>query len=212
MKNDLETKEKILKVALRLFSQNGYNETSIRKLAKESSVNLASINYYFKNKLGLYKACFHSLGQESLQIIEKLDITPASREHTENIIREFISEIIDLYVRNPSLILLTITEMRKKVLVGNFVGENHIMLIYKKLEIFFQSQIDSGIISDNLDARIVAGAIFGNVFNAINFDEVQLEKLNISLRTDEDYRKKYSSQLAYLYTYGLNYKGEDKCQ
>lgn len=50
-----DTKEKILSVAAALFAVNGYDSTSIRDISKEAGVNLASINYHFKNKLNLYK-------------------------------------------------------------------------------------------------------------------------------------------------------------
>jgi len=53
--NTKDTKEKILSVAGSLFAKHGYDNTSIRDISKEAGVNLASINYHFKNKLNLYK-------------------------------------------------------------------------------------------------------------------------------------------------------------
>ena len=50
------TKEKIMDVAEALFSRRGFEGTSVREIAKESGANIASINYYFKNKHGLYWA------------------------------------------------------------------------------------------------------------------------------------------------------------
>lgn len=50
-----DTKDKILSVAGALFAENGYDSTSIRDISKEAGVNLASINYHFKNKLNLYR-------------------------------------------------------------------------------------------------------------------------------------------------------------
>lgn len=50
----LETKDKIIKVASDLFSRFGYEGTSIREIASQSGVNVASINYHFGNKHNLY--------------------------------------------------------------------------------------------------------------------------------------------------------------
>ena len=50
------TKEKIMEVAEKLFSRRGFEGTSVREIAKESGANIASVNYYFKNKHGLYWA------------------------------------------------------------------------------------------------------------------------------------------------------------
>ncbi len=52
------TKDKILEAANFLFAQNGYGGTSIREIASKASVNLAAINYHFKNKEQLYLKVF----------------------------------------------------------------------------------------------------------------------------------------------------------
>lgn len=54
----LETKDKIIKVASDLFSRFGYVGTSIREIASQSGVNVASVNYHFGSKGNLYWATF----------------------------------------------------------------------------------------------------------------------------------------------------------
>ena len=49
-KDGEKTKARILQVAEKLFSENGFDGTSIDKIAKKASVNKALIYYYFKNK------------------------------------------------------------------------------------------------------------------------------------------------------------------
>ena len=48
--------EKILEVAADLFSEYGYDATSIREICSKAKVNVASVNYHFKGKLGLGQA------------------------------------------------------------------------------------------------------------------------------------------------------------
>lgn len=48
------TRDIILKKAHKLFAEKGYNAVSVREIAKECDVNLAAINYHFKNKESLY--------------------------------------------------------------------------------------------------------------------------------------------------------------
>ena len=48
------TKEKILIAANELFAKNGFSGASIREIATMANVNLAAINYHFKNKENLY--------------------------------------------------------------------------------------------------------------------------------------------------------------
>lgn len=51
-----ETSRKILDAAQKLFARKGYEGVSMRDIAAEGGVNLASIVYYFDSKAGLYEA------------------------------------------------------------------------------------------------------------------------------------------------------------
>ncbi len=49
-KDTKSTREKILRVASQMFSNQGYGSTSVRDIAKEAGVNIAAINYHFRSK------------------------------------------------------------------------------------------------------------------------------------------------------------------
>lgn len=51
---DIETREKIVEISIGLFATNGYKGTSVREIAKQADVNIASVNYYFGSKSNLY--------------------------------------------------------------------------------------------------------------------------------------------------------------
>jgi len=50
-----ETRSRVLKAAARLFAERGFNHVSIRDICKEAGSNVASVNYHFGDKLGLYR-------------------------------------------------------------------------------------------------------------------------------------------------------------
>jgi len=50
------TKTRILEAAGELFAATGYAETSNKDIAARAQVDLASINYHFGNRSGLYEA------------------------------------------------------------------------------------------------------------------------------------------------------------
>jgi AcrR family transcriptional regulator len=56
-----ETREKLLKVGLKLFAMNGFNGVSMRSLAAEAEVNLATVGYHFGGKQGLYEAVIEEI-------------------------------------------------------------------------------------------------------------------------------------------------------
>ena len=51
----VSTRERILKTAVRLFADHGYQATSIRTIAAKARVNQAAINYHFRSKDRLYR-------------------------------------------------------------------------------------------------------------------------------------------------------------
>jgi AcrR family transcriptional regulator len=52
----IDTKEKILDTAERLFGENGYGATSLRQIIAEAGVNLAAVHYHFGTKEELLDA------------------------------------------------------------------------------------------------------------------------------------------------------------
>ena len=48
------TRNSIMKAAVALFAERGYDGTSIRAIVSKARVNQAAINYHFKGKEGLY--------------------------------------------------------------------------------------------------------------------------------------------------------------
>ena len=54
------TKEKIIQSAFKLFAVKSYAATSIREIARDALVSLASVNYHFGSKERLLVECLKS--------------------------------------------------------------------------------------------------------------------------------------------------------
>ncbi len=74
------TKEKILIEAETLFAEKGYDGTSVRDIAKAAEVNLAAINYHFKNKENLYLSLFIASCEKMEANIDELYVEGISTE------------------------------------------------------------------------------------------------------------------------------------
>ena len=59
------TKESIMAAAMRLFAEKGLKLVTVREICKAAKVNVALVNYHFRNKNGLYQACVERLFHES---------------------------------------------------------------------------------------------------------------------------------------------------
>ncbi|NRA63335.1 MAG: TetR/AcrR family transcriptional regulator [Pseudobacteriovorax sp.] len=71
----IDTKERVLQAAKKLFAEKGFAGTSIREIAEESEANVSAINYHFRSKQGLYWAMLHEahewLANGTKQVCEK---------------------------------------------------------------------------------------------------------------------------------------------
>lgn len=56
-----ETRAVLIETGARLFGQNGYHGVSMRTLAAEAGVNLATVGYHFGGKAGLYEAILDAI-------------------------------------------------------------------------------------------------------------------------------------------------------
>lgn len=82
MKELSEAAQKMLDVALDLFSENGFKGTSTRQIAKETGMTISNIYYYFGNKEGLLYAILekatHGIVEELREVVDR-DLEPLER-------------------------------------------------------------------------------------------------------------------------------------
>ncbi len=106
------TRERILEVALELFSEQGYDKTSLREIAEQLGVTKAALYYHFERKEDILLELhlrLHALGRDQLDRLDALD----ERELVAawpKVLDEFIAEVLAnrelflLHQRNQSAI------------------------------------------------------------------------------------------------------------
>lgn len=68
-----ETKQKILDVALDLFSQNGFSAVSIRDICKVIDIKESSVYYHFKNKQAILDELLQHFESIATGLMSKLE-------------------------------------------------------------------------------------------------------------------------------------------
>jgi AcrR family transcriptional regulator len=57
---DVETRDRLLKAAERLFADRGFKKVTVRDICRAAHANVAAVNYHFGDKLGLYREVLQS--------------------------------------------------------------------------------------------------------------------------------------------------------
>jgi AcrR family transcriptional regulator len=74
------TRERILDIALELFTSQGYDKTSLREIAERLGFSKAAIYYHFASKEDIFMALhlrLHEFGREALSTLDENDLSPA---------------------------------------------------------------------------------------------------------------------------------------
>jgi TetR/AcrR family transcriptional regulator len=99
----LETRERILQTAIRLFSQKGYDGASVDEIVSGAKINKRMVYHYFKNKEGLYAAAlaavFERLANVEAEIFHDHPSADLAIERIATVYFEFLH-------KNPEFIAL----------------------------------------------------------------------------------------------------------
>lgn len=96
---DLETPERILAAAERMFAERGYSGVSLRSITRESGVNIAAIHYHFGSKQELLEEIYERrcgpMNRERMRLLGECREQPGGPPMLE--------QLLEAYLR-PSLI------------------------------------------------------------------------------------------------------------
>jgi AcrR family transcriptional regulator len=91
------TRERILNIALDLFTEHGYDKTSLREIAEEIGLTKAALYYHFERKEDILLALhlrLHALGHDVLDRLRDLEPGPASLEQWAGLLDQFIDQVL----------------------------------------------------------------------------------------------------------------------
>ena len=105
------TRERILDVALELFTEQGYEQTSLREIAERLGVTKAAIYFHFERKedmlLELHMR-LHALGHEAIDELDGLDDDQQRADAWPRVLDHFVDQVI----RNRELFLFHVRNHR----------------------------------------------------------------------------------------------------
>ncbi|HTX01804.1 MAG TPA: helix-turn-helix domain-containing protein [Acidimicrobiales bacterium] len=107
------TRERILDVALELFSERGYDQTSLREVADELGFTKAALYYHFEKKEDILLALhlrLHDLGSSALSRLAAVSGNGPSADAWLAVLDEFIDQVLEnrklflFHIRNEQVL------------------------------------------------------------------------------------------------------------
>ena len=144
---DLNEKQiQILKVAERLFAENGFDGTSIRNISKEAKINIAMVSYYFGSKEKMLESLiFFRISDLKMQLENLYHEAIEPMEKIDKLIELYIARInknkgiykilhFELSNKERALNIKTFTEVKRKNLesLQNIIHEGQEKGVFKK--------------------------------------------------------------------------------
>lgn len=106
------TSERIRAAARKLFLKKGYSQTSVRDIASEAGINLASMNYHFRSKESLFEIIMMEYVSEFFHhitlMLDREDLT--SKEKVELFVENYTS----LMLKQPEVPMFVLSELRTR--------------------------------------------------------------------------------------------------
>lgn len=181
----------ILQVAEKLFTEHGFDGTSIRDIAKEAKINIAMISYYFGSKEKLLEALIITrISDLRLQIenLFKEELTPFEK----------IDRLIELYItrlnKNRGMYQILHFEISTKKRDINFESFNDVKKYnLEALKNIIEEGQSKGIFKKDITIELIPPTIMGTYFHFHMNRPFYIELLN--LQTDADYNNYINTTL-----------------
>ena len=88
------TPDRIMDVAGELFAKNGFRQTSVRDICAHANVNLAAVNYHFRDKEGLYEAILMRSLDKCVNCYPIVEADGPPNERLATFVRMFLLRIL----------------------------------------------------------------------------------------------------------------------
>lgn len=133
----IDTKQKILDTAERLFAEQGYGAVSLRQIIADAEVNLAAIHYHFGSKQELLDEVVmrkaDPVNRERLARLDVLEAKPGAHPSVEQVLEAFLTPMAEAAGRYPEFcklmgrmqaegILTEVVVRNFQPMLGRFLG------------------------------------------------------------------------------------------
>jgi len=175
------TKDTILEVSLRLFSEKGFKPTSVRDIAKEVGITQSGLYNHFKGKDAILEALIADLMTSAVVKIfdnkSSEDLAASGKKVLRSIATTF--KLISFDRKNEALFKLLMQELYKNSAIRDIYNEHFYQANVKKLSSVFFIMMQNETIK-HADPLFLAHEFFSPLF----FYQMQVNLLKIDKKSN----------------------------
>lgn len=175
-------RKELLEVGLRLFSENGFDATSIREIAKNAGVTEGLIYHYFQGKKDLLKTIVEQSVSEgrSAQYLKEVELLPIKEA-----LMRFGEYLLGALRKKKEIFRLMLSEARlfekdQDHFIPKLIYENNTI----RFGAFLERRMDRGEIR-RMDPVLLARQFAGSLVSFFIFQEILLGKAVIDVPADQ---------------------------
>jgi len=161
---DLSEKQiQILQVAEKLFAENGFDGTSIRRIAQVADVNVAMISYYFGSKEKMLAALLYHRNVDFGAEASALFARKLGYLETVDALVAMVIRRVHANRRIYKILHFEYSNQDRKLDFDQFIDQKKSN--YKLIEDFIHSGQEAGVFSKDLNIPLIYPTILGTYFN-----------------------------------------------
>lgn len=171
-----DTKEKILKSALKLFSQKGYLRTTTKEIAKEAQVAEVTLFRYFTSKEALFIDVLKN--QSFLPTLKDL-LPKLKKKNYKESLKTIAKYYFNLLKKKKDLICIMHTEIFQYPTEIREIHSKMIHEVYLVFASYLEELKKDGVLRKDLDSNYASLAYFGMLFNLFIKKELLRRKIDL---------------------------------
>ncbi len=196
-----ERRDQILKAAIEVFGEKGFERATIADVARRAGVAEGSIYNYFKNKGDLLIGIPQQIVQLPIQAITPLLERTSARGGVppEQVLAVIARNLIAVFHQNARIfrVLISTVPHLKQAAREKYTSQV-ILHAIGMLETYFRKQIELGVFRQDQDPRVLAVSFFGMLFPHIMVREV----IQVDVQLVSDYEE-LIRQVVPLFLHGV---------
>jgi AcrR family transcriptional regulator len=164
-----DTRDKLLKAAIQVFSDHGYEGATVRAICHRAGVNLALVKYHYGDKLALYRAVVHyamDLDAQMVLLNRSLKDNADPVDALRQIVRGVLQRVTERREKSSLKLRLMLNEVVNPTTVLTSEIEEAVRPMYDQFLAVVGRVLSLPV--DHLKTRLCSHSIIGQIEHYVN--------------------------------------------